>query len=312
MMTGPPHPRTALDAVQNQITARIQDSALPQGGFTIGAGRPYRPDATAWAILILDNLGTDHAALDLARSRLAADQLEDGRISISPEHPDAIWPTPLALMAWIRSPSHRQATERATQFLLQTSGTSWAKTDGDTVIGHDPSIRGWPWIAHTHSWVHPTALAMIALQTVGLTHHERVLEGERLLLNRQLPHGGWNYGNTTVWGQELQPFPETTGAALNALATRVPYSTIRHSAEYLEHTLHTAHTPQALGWGLLGLQSWGKRPSEAEQWILQCMKRERRYGGYDTVDLCLLLATLLATKGLESLASSKKRTEAAA
>jgi hypothetical protein len=43
-------------------------------------------------------------------------------------------------------------------------------------------------------------------------------EAKRLLLNRQLSVGGWNYGNTMVFGQNLHPMMESTGVALNALA----------------------------------------------------------------------------------------------
>ena len=42
-----------------------------------------------------------------------------------------------------------------------------------------------------------------------------------MMLDRQLPHGGWNYGNTYVFGRELRPMPESTGAALTGLAGQV-------------------------------------------------------------------------------------------
>ena len=41
-----------------------------------------------------------------------------------------------------------------------------------------------------------------------------------MIIDRALPHGGWNYGNKVVFGHELRPQPGPTGMALLALATR--------------------------------------------------------------------------------------------
>jgi hypothetical protein len=76
-------------------------------------------------------------------------------------------------------------------------------------------------VAGTHSWIEPTALGVIALKAAGHERHERVQEAIRMILDRQLPHGGWNYGNTFVFGRELRPMPESSGAALAGLAGQV-------------------------------------------------------------------------------------------
>jgi hypothetical protein len=62
---------------------------------------------------------------------------------------------------------------------------------------------------------------VIALKATGHLQHDRVREGIRMMLDRQLPHGGWNYGNSVVFGRELRPMPESTGAALTGLAGQV-------------------------------------------------------------------------------------------
>jgi hypothetical protein len=147
--------------------------------------------------------------------------MEDGRLSVSPNHPQAFWPTPLAILVWHASPSHREPQSRALEFLLATAGKHWKKGE-DAVIYHDPSIIGWPWIEDTHSWVEPTAVVLMALDVTGYGDHERAREARLMLLDRQLELGGWNYGNTSVFGQRLRPMAESTGLALNALARRVP------------------------------------------------------------------------------------------
>ncbi len=270
-----------------------------EGGFATRAGGGYRADATAWAAVALNALGQDAGLLQAARARLAAQQSDDGRVSLSPQHPEAFWPTPLAIFAWHQAADYRDAQVRAGRFLLAATGRHWPRQP-DSAFDHDTALQGWPWIAETHSWVEPTALAVMALRITGYGDHARVKEAVRLLLDRQLAGGGWNYGNTRVFGQELLPFPESTGMALNALRGMTPPPQIRKSLDYLRARLPEVRTPLALGWGLLGLAAWGEEPSGARAWIGECLERQARYGPYDTVSLSLLVIASRAGKGLES------------
>ena len=299
-----------MDALANtppQFTTFLQHliaRAVAGGGFTDRPGGHYRPDATAWAVLTLSRKGTRGDLLDPARSRLTQDQGEDGRISISFDHPEAFWPTPMAVLAWQGSPAHREAQERAVQFLLLTTGRHWQK-DSASPLGHNPALKGWPWIGDTHSWIEPTVLSILALDACGYGDHARVREAVQLLMDRQLPHGGWNYGNTTVFGQELHPAPESTGAALHALAGRVPRKLVQGSLDYLNRQIGKLRTPIALGWSLLGLRSWGMLPAEAPQLVVNCFARQERYGAYETTALCVLLFSVSAPAGLARVGSGE-------
>ncbi len=181
--------------------------------------------------------------------------------------------------------------------MLITSGLHWAKVP-ESPVAHDPNLKGWPWTADTHSWTDPTALAVIALKVAGFADHERVKEGENLLMNRQLPKGGWNYGNTLVFGQELRPLPESTGLALNALSGSVSRERVERSLAYLQARSETVRTPRSLAWSLMGLGAWGERPPKASDSIVACLAKQGRYGGYDTVSLALLLLSFQARQGL--------------
>jgi len=275
----------------------LEMRALPEGGFPSRSGEPFRCDATAWGILTLLFLDPYHSLLGPARARLAEAQAEDGSVGIARDHADAYWPTALSVLAWSRSPSHSSHRHRAIQFLLETTGRHFKK-EADAPVQHDPGIPGWSWIADTHSWVEPTTLAMCALRNNGLAQHQRVSDGVRLLMNRQLPKGGWNYGNTTVFGAELHPAPESTGAALQALAGLVPYQEIKKSIDYLMVEVDRARTPICLGWGLLGLGAWGEAPRGSRDLIHQTLGRQERYGPYDTSSLALLLLPLAAPGGI--------------
>ncbi|MHB8069775.1 MAG: prenyltransferase/squalene oxidase repeat-containing protein [Desulfobaccales bacterium] len=288
-------------AYREIIRNRVSD---PKGGFVNQIGGGYRIDATAWAAIALAALGQDADLLQAARGRLAAAQLADGRVSLSPQHPEAFWLTSLAIFAWHQAAAYREAQDRALRFLLATTGKHWPR-QSDASYGHDPSLKGWPWIDATHSWVEPTALAIIALKITGFGEHARAKEGVRLLLDRQLPSGGWNYGNVKTFGQELFPFPESTGLALNALSGLAPQEQIQKSLDYLKSRVQGVRTPLALGWGLMGLASWGGKPAGAQAWISECLERQKRYGPYDTASLSLLIAASMAPKGMESIFSKQ-------
>ncbi len=281
---------------------QILNRAHPNGGFRTHDNGKERVDSTAWATIILSHFHPDLSLLAQSRDYLTAFQLKDGRVSLASDHPNAFWPTPLAILAWQDSQDHRSHHTQAIQFLLHISGKHWKKTP-QQVYGHDPSLRGWPWIEHTHSWVEITAISMIALHRAGHANHPRMEEATHMLLDRQLPHGGWNYGNTSVFDQELYPSPEDTGAALSALSERVPESRIKKSLDYLLSESPRLRTPIALGWSLLGLNAWGKGPRQTKLWIEETFNRGKRYGSYDTASLCLLLAPLIAPNGLQQLSS---------
>ena len=223
---------------------------------------------------------------------------------MSAEHPEAFWTTALAVLAWQQAPEFREAQARAVRFLLTTSGQHFAKSK-DSPVGHDTSIKGWPWIGGTHSWVMPTALAIAALRVAGQGDQQRVEEAKRLLLDRQLADGGWNYGNTTVFGQKLHPMPESTGAALSALAGTVTPQEIAASLAYLKLRVAQVRTPLSLSWSLLGLGAWNERPPDAPEMIRECWQRQERYGEYNTCNLALLLLALEAPAGLLALFGSE-------
>lgn len=270
---------------------------LPEGGFSGQPGGAYRPDATAWGLMAWQSAGLFPEKVRAARDRLAESQGRDGRVSVAPDYPEAYWPTSDAILAWSGSSEHQKARDRAADFLLRSSGTVF-KVSEKGVIGHDTSIRGWTWIDKTHSWVEPTAMGLIALKASGHSGHARAKEGYRLLLNRQLASGGWNYGNTTTYCVELHPSMESTGLALHALAGHAEEKQVEASLRYLSEGVLKSRTPLWLGWTLLGLGAWGKRPEGAEEWIEETLERQADYGSYNTAWLGVLLTAAFCGRGL--------------
>ena len=286
-----------INKILNSVMAEIERRILPERGLADHIGGGYRPDATAWAVLAFKACRKDAEIVQQLQARLAAEQLDDGRVCISLKHPDAFWPTSLAILAWHGSTEHTDIQSRAVNFLLNTSGRHWERKP-DSPVAHDTSIKGWPWIENTHSWVEPTALALIALRTAGYEKHPRAIEAINMLLDRQLPGGGWNYGNTSVFGKELNSMPAPTGMALQALAALVPREQIEKSLTYLKTTVEKLYTPFALGWSLLGLSAWNERPTNSQALILSSLDRQKRYGPYATSLLSLLVLASICENGL--------------
>ena len=276
-------------------TAREEFSRrlLSDAGVSDQVQGKFRIDATAWAIIALSALKESPLLIDRCRARLRSEQGNDGRVWVSRENPDSFWPTALAVLAWQHAPDFADAQKRAVKFLLETTGVHY-RSKVREVAGHDATLKGWPWVANTHSWVEPTVLGVMALNAVGYGQHDRVQEAVRMIQDRQLPHGGWNYGNTMVFGQELRPMPESTGAALTGLAGKVQVKVVARSLDYLQGEVNGLRTPVSLGWGLLGLAAWDMWPSNGLTLVEHCLANQSRYGEYDTSSFSLLLLGALA------------------
>ena len=275
------------------VEASLSRRLLPDGGFVGRLGGTFQVDSTAWGMLAFRACGGSDEILERLRALLAREQSGDGRVCVNRDHPASYWPTPLAILAWQNSPASQVAQNRAVRFLLETTGSHFPRNP-DAPWAHDTILKGWPWIGETHSWVEPTATCVMALRATGYGQHDRVREAIRMILDRQLPHGGWNYGNTLIFGRELHPMPENTGAALTGLAGVVDQEKVARSISYLQGEVNRLRTPISLGWGLLGLAAWDLWPSNGTALVERCLANQTRYGDYDTSALCLLFLGALA------------------
>jgi hypothetical protein len=184
--------------------------------------------------------------------------------------PHASWPTALALLAWTRcAADHAQSSEspspNAVAHLLRSHGRQAAVNP--RLFDHDGTIPGWPWVEGAGAWIEPTGYAVLALRSVGLGDHQRVRDGVRMILDRALPDGGWNYGNRRVIDHVVSPFPAPTGIALAALAGEPRDPHVERAIAYLRSALRRVRTPLSLGWGLIGLRAWGEFPHGADDWL---------------------------------------------
>jgi hypothetical protein len=132
-------------------------------------------------------------------------------------------------------------------------------------------------------------VALLALEAEGSDDQPRIAEAVRLLLDRQLPGGGWNYGNTRVFGSTLRPLPEDTGYALAAVRQHADAGRIEASLAYLAAAAPRVRAPAALAWSLLGLAAWDRRPDAAGEWIEKSLACQAQLGPYPLRYLAQLL-----------------------
>ena len=284
------------------VTSYLQQAILKRnadnGGFfaSMSHQKPC-PVATSWMILACLSGGVQTEEIKTAREYLSATQAKDGRICLDENYTAAFWPTALTTLALQGSTDFKIHYEKAIQFLLKTTGIHYKK-NSDSPTEHDTSIQGWPWIENTHSWIEPTALSILALKIAGYTEHTRVREGIQMIMDRQLDRGGWNYGNTSVFGKELFPMPASTAIAISALAGSVSRADIDKSIDYLKSRIDKIKAPFSLGWAILGLSAWNERPANIEEKITESLALQKKYGAFQTPLLSLLLIACTAPKGL--------------
>lgn len=134
----------------------------------------------------------------------------------------------------------------------------WKFRLADRQVRFDPSKYGWPWVPGTVSWVAPTALSLLALRAHGVAS-DRILTAEAMLLDRACPAGGWNAGNSSVFGVNLDPHPDFTAMALLALANgpHAQSPIISSAAGYLSVRLETCQSAYSLAWGSMALAAFG-------------------------------------------------------
>lgn len=229
-------------------------------------------EPTATAALALLCAGRTEAA-GRALDWLVRVQAADGSLGVTASEATPAWPTALAVLAYTAAGTRYDARRKqAIGWLLDTKGTPIERTEQ---LGHDSTLVGWPWVTPTHSWSEPTALAVLALKAAGHRDHPRCREATRLLVDRLLPDGGCNYGNTRVLGQMLRPHLMPSGVALWALAGEDSHDSatagekladdkqrIAHSLDYLEQQLAQPISAAALAYTTLALSSHG-RPLDA-------------------------------------------------
>jgi hypothetical protein len=187
-------------------------------------------------------------------------QSNDGSVGVRDGDIEPAWTTSLAVLVWTaarrssnNSAELSTAIARGVQWILSHRGVTYSNEEA---LGHDTSLPAWPWVAGTQR------------------------DGVRLLIDRQLPHGGCNYGNTFVLGNRLRPHIQPTGIAVLALDGEADASgRLERSLNFLRQRISPRTATSSLSWGILGLSAHGLRPADSTSWLefayRRTMQRDR-------------------------------------
>ena len=294
-----------VDSILNDL------AAMPVIGYVREGHGAAEPTAVAALALLAHQ---HHEAASAAAQKLVEMQQANGEVAVRIGEDSPGWPTSLAVMAWCavgnarwgRPPSangsdssEQQARSslqepiaRAIQWLLAHRGRGVERSE---YFGHNTELVGWAYAEGTHSWVEPTAFAVLALKAALREYEAAAKEGIAVLIDRQLPGGGLNYGNSYVLGQLIRPHVQPTGIGLLALAgEQDPNGRIAKSVAWLRRSIGPQTTPTSLAWAILGLAAHSAKLPTDDDWLASAAERVKTRDN-SPYKLALLA---LAAKGL--------------
>jgi len=241
-------------------TSKLVGLLAKRSKWRYSASGTTATEPAAFSALVL--LAADDSAARGPLDWLARRQAADGSLGVTAKHDKPRWPTSLAVMAWQYANEvqdnhrYRGCIERAIDWILQAGGKRLPRHPD---VGHNSMLLGWPWVEGTHSWVEPTVFHLLALKATGHRDHSRAREAVRLLVDRLLPSGGCNCGNTITLGQELLPHVQPSGLTMLALSDqRLRDQRIMLTLDYLSEAIVRERGTSSLCFAAMGLIACGR------------------------------------------------------
>lgn len=280
------------------ITSGLQQALLAlrnkDGGWGYYTGKTSRLEPTCWALLAL--------------ARQAGTTLDIGPLRGWPRQDDCLVDVPgapinyafnaLAAMTLLQHPDGAALARPIAGRIVMAKGV---RLEQATALRQDNSLQAWPWIDQTFSWVEPTAYCLLLLKKMrhetggtATAGDERIRVGERMLLDRACQTGGWNYGGSNVYGQELWAYVPTTALALLAMQDRRDEPVVAKSLQYLQKDAATEKSAPALAVSLICLRVFGIQAPSFEQELIPRLDLSRALGS--TVALAMSLYALADTR----------------
>jgi len=262
--------------MMNQAVEHLMRLQSVDGGFGAYRGGNSRTEATALAALALHRSGDPGAegAAEAAFAWLERYQLSSGAWPLEPDLPEPSWSTSLAVLACSHLAGGGPLVMAGGRWLLGQEGEGfpwWTRVlirlfPQPRVVDLDASLAGWPWVEGTFSWVEPTSYAMMALVRLRSVITDRRLddrldEATRMLLDRVCVGGGWNYGNTRIFGDDLWPYPDTTSVALLAVADQAGLPAVADGLDALERMSRANDSVLSLALSALAFAAHGRDAS---------------------------------------------------
>jgi len=286
-----------------EATTLLLNGQNPDGGWGAVPGKKSNTEATALALLALKSVakGDAEAAAQKAVKWLIDRQNADGSWPLNESLKAPSWSTALAMIALSDSADARDRLVKAGNWALEQEGSKpgilaqliMAFSFQKKAVHLNEDLIGWSWTPVTFSWVEPTSYFLIALKKLkrhltGKVVDERIQQGELMIYDRMCDSGGWNYGNSSVYGDRLWPYPDITALALIALQEHRERKENQLSIRALEEMAKTTDSGLALSWGLIGLSLYGRDGSELKKRLGERFAKTKFLGEHKPIALGIL------------------------
>jgi hypothetical protein len=291
--------------VLDEAIKRLSQSQNPDGGWGAVPGKQSNTESTAFVFMALRSIGNsgESAAAKKAEQWLMRVQNADGSWPYGAGAKTASWCTALAIIALHESGIEVQRLMRAGDWILSQEGSKrgilakliLALSFEKKAVHLNDDLIGWSWTPESFSWVEPTSYCLLALKKIksqlsAKTVKERVDQAELMIYDRMCEGGGWNYGNSAVYGDPLWPYPDITALALIALQDRREQNQNRVSLRALSKMAETTDSGLALGWSSICLSLYGHDNSELRRRLGQRFVKTKFLGETKPIALSILAA----------------------
>jgi hypothetical protein len=244
------------------LLGELRGRELRGGGWSFFGSRQVSLEATSLASLCL--LAERPSEAQRLGKFFSGVQLADGSWPSFVGDRESSWTTALAVCVLNSANDPSKARERGESWLLRTKGREghwfwrWKFKTTDRNVRFNPDKYGWPWISGSASWVIPTAFSIIAIKQFTVCNRsdaseERIRLGVEMLLDRPCVDGGWNSGNSIVYGVPLRAHVDATAIALLALQDEQRSELIQRSLTWLKKESAGVYSVSSLAWCILSL-----------------------------------------------------------
>jgi len=246
----------------SSLAETLRSRQMKSGGWAYFDSVQESLEATCLAELAL--APERHANSSEAILFLLKSQLSDGGWPAFLGDSEGSWTTALALCTLNSTGDFTAAREKAFRWLYAERGQEghwfwrWKFKTSDRNVRFDPDKYGWPWVTGSASWVIPTAFSIIAIEQFTVCNRseeseKRIHLGVEMLLDRECVDGGWNSGNSLVYGVPLRPHVEATAIALLALQDEQRIEMVQKSLSWLRQNVASVDSVSSLAWCILTL-----------------------------------------------------------
>jgi len=208
----------------------LLDVQQADGGWAYFSRGESAVEPTATAVAALAGHGGDPAAIQRGLAFILGLQAENGSVRPQPSQAleSALGVHAMIVVAALHN--DRKPAERMADHILAYKPETAPKS---SKIADNPNLIGFTWLPGSYSWIEPTAYCLILLRRLGRADHPRVKEARRMVFDRRVPGGGWNYGNSIVLGKGLEPSEMPTALALLALSDDRSSWQVNQAVKYL-------------------------------------------------------------------------------